>query len=707
MATQVEKPPITQRINQRVFAGFTPQQVARLFEGKNIQPNSREGAELLAKATKTATKMLARGGLISGYIEGGDVTQPVEPAAGSPEQTQASLREKENALAAAKQELESLKQQLANLGTDAESDAERTRLTEAIKAAEVKVTQAQADSAGASSAYTSSTLPTAAEAVGTTTTLPETMVTQQESQAVTQPQIDTGTIDTGTGEMGDPAEYTAATADTAQAEVPIQTDANLAETSTSQEGVEDALENFAPAEGAVSDEAQMEAAQQNIEDLAINDVEAATTDGTQITTPAKREVQEGELINSTFDATKAADFVEGVEAATGAPSTAATVKGQLTDLMSDFEEGDPPVWAAGAMRNAMAIMARRGMSASSMQGQAIMQAAMESAMPIAAADAATFSRFEEQNLSNKQAMATLYAQHRAQAIGKEFDQKFQVAVQNAAKISDIANMNFSAEQQIALENANLAQTADLANLSNFQAVVMAQAAGFQQADMSNLNNVQQAQAQNASSFLQMDLSNLTNEQAGAMFKAQSVIQSLFTDQAAENATSQFNATSQNQTDQFFSSLISQVNQSNAAQKNSTEQFNAGQENAAAEFNAKVKNLRDQFNAANQLVIAQANAQWRQNLTTAFNAAVNDANRSDALQANGLTQKGLDELWQKERDLLSFAFLAGESAADRTNQLVLQKIKESSDEDTAWSSSLGAFGSAIINGIFGLYQPTGT
>ena len=56
MATQVEKPPVTQRINQRVFAGFTPQQVARLFEGKNIQPNSREGAELLAKATKTATK---------------------------------------------------------------------------------------------------------------------------------------------------------------------------------------------------------------------------------------------------------------------------------------------------------------------------------------------------------------------------------------------------------------------------------------------------------------------------------------------------------------------------------------------------------------------------------------------------------------------------------------------------------------------------
>ena len=35
---------------------------------------------------------------------------------------------------------------------------------------------------------------------------------------------------------------------------------------------------------------------------------------------------------------------------------------------------------------------------------------------------------------------------------------------NVAKVSEIANMNFTAQQQVALENAKMAQTVDLANL---------------------------------------------------------------------------------------------------------------------------------------------------------------------------------------------------------------------------------------------------
>jgi hypothetical protein len=51
--------------------------------------------------------------------------------------------------------------------------------------------------------------------------------------------------------------------------------------------------------------------------------------------------------------------------------------------------GKTPAWAAGAMRAATAQMAARGLGASSMAGQAIVQAAMESALPIAMADAQT------------------------------------------------------------------------------------------------------------------------------------------------------------------------------------------------------------------------------------------------------------------------------------------------------------------------------
>ena len=200
----------------------------------------------------------------------------------------------------------------------------------------------------------------------------------------------------------------------------------------------------------------------------------------------------------------------------------------------------------------------------------------------------------------------------------------------------------------------------------------------------------------------MDFRNLDISQQNDMFKTQSVVQGLFTDAAAENASRQFNATSENQTNQFFASLKAQVGQFNATQSNSMEQYNVGQTNALEQFKQQVKNQRDQFNAQNALVIAQANAQWRQQLATVNNATLNDANRQNALQSNGLTQKGLDEIWQKERDLMAYAFATAESAAERRNKLLLSELDAEGKSDSAFSSALGTLGGAIINGVFGLF-----
>ena len=81
-----------------------------------------------------------------------------------------------------------------------------------------------------------------------------------------------------------------------------------------------------------------------------------------------------------------------------------------------------------------------------------------------------------QNLSARQQVAVLTAQQRAQFLGQEFDQEFQTRVLNAARVADIADMNFNADVQIALENARLTQTVELANLNNRQALVIAKAA---------------------------------------------------------------------------------------------------------------------------------------------------------------------------------------------------------------------------------------
>ena len=338
---------------------------------------------------------------------------------------------------------------------------------------------------------------------------------------------------------------------------------------------------------------------------------------------------------------------------------AASIQDELATLMSQFDDGKTPAWAAGSMRRATAIMAQRGLGASSLAGQAIIQAAMEAALPIAQIEA-----------GNKQQMALFKAEQRSKFLQIDFDQEFQRRVTNAARVSEIANINFSADQQIALENSRAAQTMDLTSLNNKQALIMSEAAALSQLDMANLTNRQQAQVQNAQNFLQLDMANLNNKQSTALFKAQSVTNAMLSDTAQENANEQFNATSENQMTQFSSNLSAQVSQFNAAQQNAINQFNTEEANAILEFNSALQNQREMFNSQNYLAVAQANAKWRQDITTANTTAQNVANLTYAKEVNGLTQKTLDDYWMKERDIMSYAFKQSESAMDRAVRILL-------------------------------------
>ena len=430
------------------------------------------------------------------------------------------------------------------------------------------------------------------------------------------------------------------------------------------------LGNVNAAQGNVSKDSIAKAATMDPLTSDIMDLDAAQGKAIKVDSPEQRKIEAGEIISGVADAETAAAFTEKIQAATATPSDKATVQGQLAGLMDDFEGGETPPWAAGAMRAATAAMAARGLSSSSMAGQAIIQATMESALPIAMADAKTVAQFESQNLSNNQQRAMLAAQQRATFMGQEFDQAFQARVQNASKISDVANMNFTAEQQIALENSRAANTMELSNLSNRQGLVMAQASAISQLDQQNLSNVQQAAVQKANAFLQMDMTNLSNRQQTELFKAQAIQQSILTDAGADNAAKQFNSTSENQTNQFMESLSTQVSQFNTSQTNAMTQFREGEKNAANKFNASMREQRVQFNASNALVIAQANAVWRQNTETINTAAQNQNNMDFAKNVNGLTNKTLDETYQRERDMMDMYFNSQEKKKDRITSLLL-------------------------------------
>ena len=481
-------------------------------------------------------------------------------------------------------------------------------------------------------------------------------------------------MDTSAGQLSATSPTASATtANTSTADAPTVLGANTVQNvATAAPAVSATLGGVNAAQGNITEDNKVTAAQQ-VGSSVSSLTAAQESTATQVDAAPVRSIEGGELVNPVADAQKAAAFTEQITAAQADPSSKATVQGQLATLMTSFDEGKTPAWAAGAMRNVTAQMAARGLGSSSMAGQALIQTALESALPIATADAQTFATFEMTNLNNKQQRAMLSAQQRATFMGQEFDQAFQSRVLNTNKISEIANMNFTATQQIAIENAQLASTVNLANLSNRQGGIMAEAAALSQLDISNLNNRQQEQVQNAKSFLDMDMSNLSNEQQTRLFKAQQNTSALLSDASATNAAKQFNATSENQTDQFFAGLASNVAQFNAAQKNAQEKFNAGEANSIDKFNKEIQDQRDQFNAKNSLIINQSNAQWRREIATADTVAINRANEINAKSLLDISNTAYNNLWQESRDEMDWVHKNASAEADRFATLAAATI----------------------------------
>jgi len=458
--------------------------------------------------------------------------------------------------------------------------------------------------------------------------------------------------------------------------------------------------------GALGDKSKITAQSTKPEDTVLKDITAAEdTTKQQVTGAPTRTLGEAEKVSgSAVDKAAVEASLAKTTAAQGEVTAEMTVQGQLNKLMKDFDSGSPPPWAAANLRNVTAVLAARGLGASSLAGQALIQATLESALPIASADAQAYQSVAAQNLSNKQQTAVLVAQQRAAFLGQEFDQNFQTRVINAAKVSDVANMQFSADQQIALENARLAQTMDLANLSNKQAVVMAKAAQMANLETTNLNFKQQAAVENAKSFLAMDMANLSNEQQLLMFKTQATVQTLLSDQAASNASLQFNAANKQQSDQFDANLASQVSQFNAAQSNAISQFNTDQTNAVSKFNAEVQNQRDQFNATQRLVIDQSNAQWQREISTANTAATNAANSLNAQLTQQMSIAEYNNETQMYRDAVTHAWTSSENDAQRATTLAAAEIDAAArmaagqfTADAATSSSVGSFFTKLLLG----------
>lgn len=387
----------------------------------------------------------------------------------------------------------------------------------------------------------------------------------------------------------------------------------------------------------------------------------------------------------------------------------ALVSVQMESLLAGMEEGEVPAWARPALKAVENKLAARGMSRSSVGRDALFNAVIQSAIPIAQSNAqaiqdatsqdkqiassflAKNAEFQQQmdlaNMSNDQQMrlANLSALNAASSDNLNAAQQTELANLNARMQTNITQANIAAQmgvaqlnvdQQRAVENASMVANVDLTKFSAEQQVVLANSKFMQTMVQTEFNADQQTMLQNATAtasmdlatadqatrlaitnaqnFLQMDMTNLNNEQQALMFDQQSRQQTLLSNQSAENAARQFNAASQTDVDKFMSNLSATIKQQNAAQINAMRQFNVTE-----------INRQEAIKAGNELEAEKATAQLKADVEK-FNEQV-DLQRDQWNAANAQAIEQSNVAWRRQ------ANTANTAAQNAANQQHAQNV----------------------------------
>lgn len=175
-----------------------------------------------------------------------------------------------------------------------------------------------------------------------------------------------------------------------------------------------------------------------------------------------------------------------VKAAVAALPQEALVSVQMENLLAGMEEGKTPAWARPAVAAIEQQMARRGLSVSTVGRDALFNAIIQSALPMAQSNAQALQQRAQQNLSNEQ----------------------QANLASAQNVMQIRMQNLSNRQTAASQTAQMAQQIKMQQGQFEQEAVLTTAQQEQQVRMVNIQNAQQKASQESSQRQQTALANL-------------------------------------------------------------------------------------------------------------------------------------------------------------------------------------------------------
>ena len=299
----------------------------------------------------------------------------------------------------------------------------------------------------------------------------------------------------------------------------------------------------------------------------------------------------------------------------GAITSDATVQGQLAGLQQQVTDAvsqgkNLPAWALGAQKLVEANMAKRGLGASSMYAEALAQGVMQSAVPIAAQDAAAYKEMVFQNLNNRQ----------------------QAAVTNS-----------QAYLQMDMANLNNNQQANLQNLQSRQAQLFSDQAASNAA--SQFNATSQNQVDQFYKNLSTSLQTQNAQRSDAMNQFATSESNKISAQNANNATavSQANAQTEATINQFNSQMSDQREKFNVQNQQVIDQSNANWRRQLNTANTAAANAANQTNAQNLLGISNFAMsslwqQWRDEASWTMEAAQNSVDRAHNMAVAALERQ---------------------------------------------------------------------
>jgi len=290
----------------------------------------------------------------------------------------------------------------------------------------------------------------------------------------------------------------------------------------------------------------------------------------------------------------------------------ALVQNQIAQLLTGMEDGEVPAWAKPAVAAANQMLAERGVGRSSVGRDTLYNAIIQSALPIASADAQAKQQEWLQNLSSKERMTMFNA-------------------------STQANMD--------LKNADYLQQATAYN-----------AQAFLQMDFNNMSNQQRTNEVNAQYRQQTMLTNQAAENATRQMNAQNELQvQEFMRQLSSNISLN-NAARRDAMIQYNTGQVNNMRQFNAQLDFNQEQFNATMRNQIEQSNVNWRRNVNTANTAGINAANQANAINAMNLSNASLAMIWQEGRDVARWAYESSQNE-----QERAARMAMAILTNEQA----------------------------------------------